>query len=287
MTSPAPIVEVLDTLLLVFIVIELVGGAATASSAADRRALPHRRHHRADQGDRCVGEGGGRHRHRRAFRDQLQIAVLGVVVLLLGVTAWLLRRDASPAKGHRRHDEVGAVGPGGRRRIRSVRLVPLAGRAREIRRRRSTVAAAATSPTRRATRSTCSSTAPSTSPGWSFERLSTGRSVHFTDWRGDPTNDSTAQGTRSPGSWRSGPGEASRWPGVAVASSTRRTSATGEPHLVETVNEAEARCWRLTSGGDVQPPSKLLVVRHPDRPDDDVAFAGGIDLPRSPRRRAS
>ena len=50
-------------------------------------------------------------------------------------------------------------------------------------------------------------------------------------------------------------------------------------HLVETVNEAGGEVLldeRVRRDGSHH--QKLFVVRHPDRPDDDVAFVGGIDL---------
>ena len=50
-------------------------------------------------------------------------------------------------------------------------------------------------------------------------------------------------------------------------------------HLVETVNEAGGEVLldeRVRRDGSHH--QKLFVVRHPDAPDDDVAFVGGIDL---------
>lgn len=102
--SAAPIVEVLDTLLLVFIVVELLSAVRTTVVRRELVAEPFL----------IVGViasikeivvlsvkaaediGGG-----ERFRDQLwQIGVLGGVVVLLGVTAWLLRRkEREPEEG--------------------------------------------------------------------------------------------------------------------------------------------------------------------------------------------
>ena len=102
--SAAPIVEVLDTLLLVFIVVELLSAVRTTVVRRELVAEPFL----------IVGiiasikeivvlsvkaaedVGGG-----EQFRDQLwQIGVLAGVVVLLGVTAWLLRRkEREPEEG--------------------------------------------------------------------------------------------------------------------------------------------------------------------------------------------
>jgi uncharacterized membrane protein (DUF373 family) len=99
-----PIVEVLDTLLLLFIVVELLSAVRTTVAKRELVAEPFL----------IVGIiasikeivvlsvkaaediGGG-----PIFRDQLwQIGVLGAVVVLLGATAWLLRlKEREPAEG--------------------------------------------------------------------------------------------------------------------------------------------------------------------------------------------
>ncbi len=101
-----PIVEVLDTLLLVFIVVELLSAVRRTLRERELIAEPFLivGHHRLDQGDRgAVREGGGEHRRGRGFRNQLwQIGVLGAVVVLLGGTAWLLRlKEREPDEGSR------------------------------------------------------------------------------------------------------------------------------------------------------------------------------------------
>ncbi len=102
--SAAPIVEVLDTLLLVFIVVELLSAVRTTvvqralvaepflivgviASIKEIVVL-------SVKAAEDIGEG-------ERFRDQLwQIGVLGGVVVLLGVTAWLLRRkEREPDEG--------------------------------------------------------------------------------------------------------------------------------------------------------------------------------------------
>ena len=101
-----PIVEVLDTLLLVFIVVELLSAVRTTLTRRELVAEPFLivgiiasikeivvlSVKAADD----IGSGA-------AFRDQLwEIGVLGVVVVLLGATAWLLRRkEREPDEGAR------------------------------------------------------------------------------------------------------------------------------------------------------------------------------------------
>ena len=102
--STDPIVNALDTLLLVFIVVELLAAVRVTVSKRELIAEPFLlvgiiasikeivvlSVKAADE----TGDGA-------AFDDQLrQIAVLGVVVLFLGVTAFLLRRkEREPAEG--------------------------------------------------------------------------------------------------------------------------------------------------------------------------------------------
>jgi uncharacterized membrane protein (DUF373 family) len=92
----APIVEVLDTLLLVFIVIELLSAVRRTLSERELIAEPFlvvgiiasikEIVVLSVKAAESIGSGA-------PFRDQLwQIGVLGVVVVLLGATAWLLRR---------------------------------------------------------------------------------------------------------------------------------------------------------------------------------------------------
>ena len=102
--SSAAVVEVLDTLLLVFILVELL--------SAVRRTLAER--NLVAEPFLIVGiiasikeivvlsvKAADANGSGAAFRDHLwQIGVLGVVVALLGVTAWLLRRkEREPDEG--------------------------------------------------------------------------------------------------------------------------------------------------------------------------------------------
>jgi len=104
--SSDPVVEVLDTLLLVFIVVELLSAVRTTLRQRELIAEPFLivgiiasikeivvlSVKAAD----AIGKGD-------EFRDQMwQIGVLGVVVVLLGGTAWLLRRkEREPDEGSR------------------------------------------------------------------------------------------------------------------------------------------------------------------------------------------
>lgn len=100
-----PIVDVLDTLLLLFIFVELLSAVRTTVAQRALIAEPFLlvgiiasikeivvlSVKAADD----IGRGS-------VFRDQLwEIAVLGAVVLLLGVTAWLLRlKEREPQEAH-------------------------------------------------------------------------------------------------------------------------------------------------------------------------------------------
>jgi phosphatidylserine/phosphatidylglycerophosphate/cardiolipin synthase-like enzyme len=105
--------------------------------------------------------------------------------------------------------------------------------------------------------------------------------IHFTDWRGDPDErldgpgteiarvlaDCARRGVHVRGLvWRSHPDQA-------------HFSEQENLHLVETVNDAGGEVMldeRVRHAGSHH--QKLFVVRRPNRPDDDVAFVGGIDL---------
>ena len=102
--GPDPIVEVLDTLLLLFIVVELLSAVRVTLSKRELIAEPFLLVGiiasikeivvLSVKAAEAVGTGAG-------FRDQLwEIGVLGVVVVLLGTTAWLLRRkEREPTEG--------------------------------------------------------------------------------------------------------------------------------------------------------------------------------------------
>ena len=98
------VVEVLDTLLLVFIVVELLSAVRTTMSERQLIAEPFLivgiiasiKEIVVLSVKAAENTGSG-----ESFQDQLwQIGVLGVVVLLLGTTAWLLRRkEREPEEG--------------------------------------------------------------------------------------------------------------------------------------------------------------------------------------------
>jgi phosphatidylserine/phosphatidylglycerophosphate/cardiolipin synthase-like enzyme len=114
-----------------------------------------------------------------------------------------------------------------------------------------------------------------------LNRLNRDDWVHFTDWRGDPDERLDGPGTEIA---RVLAGLAGR--GVHVRGLVWRSHADQAHfseqenlHLVETVNEAGGEVLldeRVRRGGSHH--QKLFVIRHPDAPDDDIAFVGGIDL---------
>jgi uncharacterized membrane protein (DUF373 family) len=99
-----PVVEVLDTLLLLFILVELLSAVRITISKRELVAEPFLLVGiiasikeivvLSVKAAESIGDGP-------IFRDQLwQIGVLGVVVLLLGATAWMLRiKEREPQEG--------------------------------------------------------------------------------------------------------------------------------------------------------------------------------------------
>jgi phosphatidylserine/phosphatidylglycerophosphate/cardiolipin synthase-like enzyme len=126
-----------------------------------------------------------------------------------------------------------------------------------------------------------------------FERLVTvvtatgpGDLVWFTDWRGDADELLTADGPTVGGLL----GDAARRGvdvrGLLWRSHSDRTSFSAQENqlLGRLVNDAGGCALldqRVRRGGSHH--QKLVVVRHRDRPQDDVAFVGGIDLSHSRR----
>ena len=102
--SETPVVDTLDTLLLLFIVVELLSAVRVTITKRELLAEPFLLVGiiasikeivvLSVKAAEDIGKGS-------PFRDQLwQIGVLGVVVLLLGATAWLLRiKEREPAEG--------------------------------------------------------------------------------------------------------------------------------------------------------------------------------------------
>ncbi|MDQ3738305.1 MAG: phosphate-starvation-inducible PsiE family protein [Actinomycetota bacterium] len=104
-STQTPVIEVLDTLLLLFIVVELLSAVRVTITRRELVAEPFLlvgiiasikeivvlSVKAAEE----VGTGA-------RFRDQMwEIGVLGAIVLLLGITAWLLRvKEREPDEGH-------------------------------------------------------------------------------------------------------------------------------------------------------------------------------------------
>ncbi|MEP6852562.1 MAG: phospholipase D-like domain-containing protein [bacterium] len=119
------------------------------------------------------------------------------------------------------------------------------------------------------------------------ERMVADDLLLFVDWRGDPDERMTGEpgsevasvlsqaaerGVRVHGLiWRS------HWDKLAFSAQENR-------HLDEDINRAGGSCildMRVRSGGSHH--QKFVVLRHPGRPEHDVAFVGGIDLCHSRR----
>ena len=104
----SPVVETLDTLLLLFILVELLSAVRITIAKRELVAEPFLLVGiiasikeivvLSVKAAESIGEGP-------IFRDQLwEIGVLGVVVLLLGVTAWMLRiKEREPQEGKADH----------------------------------------------------------------------------------------------------------------------------------------------------------------------------------------
>jgi phosphatidylserine/phosphatidylglycerophosphate/cardiolipin synthase-like enzyme len=119
------------------------------------------------------------------------------------------------------------------------------------------------------------------------DAMRSGDLLMFADWRGDPDERLTGEPGSEVGAlfaaaaargvdvrglvWRS------HWDRLAFSSAENRT-------LEEAVNAAGGQClldMRVRTGGSHH--QKFVVLRHPGRPERDVAFLGGIDLCHSRR----
>ncbi len=119
-----------------------------------------------------------------------------------------------------------------------------------------------------------------------LRQMRAGDILMFTDWRGDPDELLTGPGTELARVF----GDAARR-GVIVKGLIWRShldrfafSEQENRHLGEEVQAAGGECvrdMRVRPGGSHH--QKLVVLRHPGRPELDVAFAGGIDLCHSRR----
>jgi phosphatidylserine/phosphatidylglycerophosphate/cardiolipin synthase-like enzyme len=120
-----------------------------------------------------------------------------------------------------------------------------------------------------------------------IERMRAGDLLVFADWRGDPDERLTSSEDSGIGHVLSR--AASR--GVVVRGLVWRShwdrltfSADENRHLGEEINQAGGCClldMRVRTGGSHH--QKFLVLRHPGRPELDIAFLGGIDLCHSRR----
>ncbi len=105
--------------------------------------------------------------------------------------------------------------------------------------------------------------------------------VHFTDWRGDPDERLDGPGTEIARVLADLAAREVHVRGLVWRSHADQAHFSEQEnlHLVETVNEAGGEVLldeRVRRDGSHH--QKLFVIRHPDRPDQDVAFVGGIDL---------
>src|SRR4051812_31456173 len=115
-----------------------------------------------------------------------------------------------------------------------------------------------------------------------IERMQAGDLLMFADWRGDPDERLTGEPGSEAGQvfaraarrgvlvrglfWRS------HWDRLAFSAAENR-------HLGEEINAAGGCClldMRVRWGGSHH--QKFVILRHRSRPEDDVAFLGGIDL---------
>ncbi len=108
----------------------------------------------------------------------------------------------------------------------------------------------------------------------------------FTDWRGDPDERLSADGTTVAELLRDAAGRGVIVRGLIWRSHWDRFQFSGEEnrHLGVDINAAGGQClldMRVRAGGSHH--MKMVVLRHAGRPSLDVAFVGGIDLCHSRR----
>ena len=114
------------------------------------------------------------------------------------------------------------------------------------------------------------------------EQMGSGDLLLFTDWRGDPDQ----RMTQDPGSEVGTVLSAAARRGVDVRGLVWRShmdklalSSAENRHLGEQIEAAGGEClldMRVRTGGSHH--QKFVVLRHPGRPERDMAFVGGIDL---------
>jgi phosphatidylserine/phosphatidylglycerophosphate/cardiolipin synthase-like enzyme len=113
------------------------------------------------------------------------------------------------------------------------------------------------------------------------EAMRGGDLLLFTDWRGDPDERLTGPGTEVGGVFAAAARRGVDVRGLIWRSHWDRLafSARENRHLGEEIEQAGGQClldMRVRTLGSHH--QKLVVLRHPGRPDEDVAFVGGIDL---------
>ena len=117
-----------------------------------------------------------------------------------------------------------------------------------------------------------------------------GDSLLFTDWRGDPDELLAGAGSEVAEVLCAAARRGVRVKGLVWRSHLDRLqfSAGENRHLGEDIEAAGGEClldMRVRPGGSHH--QKLAVLRHPDRPELDVAYVGGIDLSHSRRDDAA
>jgi len=110
--------------------------------------------------------------------------------------------------------------------------------------------------------------------------------IMFTDWRGDPDELLEGPGTEVSRVLCEAAGRGVVVKGLVWRSHLDRFSFSEQQnrHLGEEIAAAGGEClldMRVRPGGSHH--QKIVVLRHPDRPELDIAFAGGIDLCHSRR----
>jgi phosphatidylserine/phosphatidylglycerophosphate/cardiolipin synthase-like enzyme len=124
----------------------------------------------------------------------------------------------------------------------------------------------------------------------SVSQMRAGDLLLFTDWRGDPGERLTADGPTVAEAFSGAAQRRVAVRGLIWRSHWDRLRFSGEEnrHLGEDIVAAGGQClldMRVRPGGSHH--MKMVVLRHPGRPELDVAFVGGIDLCHSRRDDAS
>ncbi len=120
----------------------------------------------------------------------------------------------------------------------------------------------------------------------SLDGVGPGDLVLFTDWRGDPDQAMDATGLTVSRALCEAAGRGAVVKGLLWRSHVARLSFSEQQnrHLGEDIEAAGGECLldqRVRPGGSHH--QKFVVLRHPGRPELDVAFVGGIDLCHSRR----